>query len=121
MVIYDHNMMHHTTMINRILQQPLIEALDIFPVVLLTGARQVGKSTMAMNLDRAYVTLDNISRYDSAKHDPRRFVQELVQRCQLSTDFPASISCRAFANSPDLNGMAPDGADGGWGPQIGCC
>jgi predicted AAA+ superfamily ATPase len=71
--------MYHMTMINRVLQQSLIEALDIFPVVLLTGARQVGKSTMAMNFDRAYVTLDNISRYDSAKHDPRRFVQELAR------------------------------------------
>ncbi len=64
-------------MISRIQQRSILEALDIFPVVLLTGARQVGKSTLAMGLEYPYVTLDNISRYDSAKFDPRRFVQEL--------------------------------------------
>lgn len=64
-------------MISRTQQRFLIESLEIFPVVLLTGARQVGKSTLAMNLDFPYVTLDDISRYDSAKFDPRRFIKEL--------------------------------------------
>ncbi len=62
MVAWFHEIMHHGPMINRTQQQSLNEALDVFPVVLLTGVRQVGKFTLAMNLDRAYVTLDEISR-----------------------------------------------------------
>jgi uncharacterized protein len=63
--------------INRSIVPILYEALDIFPVVLLTGAQQVGKSTLAMPLSRDYVTLDNIDRLDSALQDPRGFVESL--------------------------------------------
>ncbi len=64
-------------MIKRSILPTLHTALETFPVVLLTGARQVGKSTIAMTLEREYVTLDDITRFDGAKYDPRRFVQEL--------------------------------------------
>ena len=77
MVACNYKLRYHESMIDRIQQRSISESLDIFPVVLLTGARQVGKSTLAMSLEYSYVTLDNISRYDSAKFDPRRFVQEL--------------------------------------------
>jgi predicted AAA+ superfamily ATPase len=48
-----------------------------FPVVLLTGARQVGKSTLALRVMDNYITLDDIATYSSAKADPRSFIQGL--------------------------------------------
>ena len=45
--------------------------------MLLTGARQVGKSTLAISLDYHYITLDDITQLDGALEDPRRFIQEL--------------------------------------------
>jgi predicted AAA+ superfamily ATPase len=47
--------------------------LATFPVVVLTGARQTGKSTLAVELggdDRAYLTLDDLSVLDQAEHAP---------------------------------------------------
>jgi len=39
-----------------------------FPSLLITGARQVGKSTLALSLGiDNYVTLDDIATYQSAK------------------------------------------------------
>jgi len=37
-------------MIRRYLQDPVLTSLKHFPVVLITGARQVGKSTLAQGL-----------------------------------------------------------------------
>lgn len=49
-----------------------------FPVLLITGARQVGKSTLAMQLGiDHYLTLDDINLYESAKADPHGFVRAL--------------------------------------------
>ncbi len=49
-----------------------------FPSLLITGARQVGKSTLAMDLGiEHYVTLDDIASYQSAKADPKGFVAHL--------------------------------------------
>lgn len=50
-----------------------------YPVVLLTGPRQVGKTTMLQRLmegtDRKYVTLDDLTERDMAKNDPEMFLQ----------------------------------------------
>ena len=50
-----------------------------FKVVLVTGARQVGKSTMLKKLaegeNRAYVNLDNTRDRELAKSDPGLFFQ----------------------------------------------
>lgn len=49
-----------------------------FPVLLITGARQVGKSTLAMQLGiDNYITLDDINLYGTAKADPRGFIRAL--------------------------------------------
>jgi len=52
---------------------------EFFKVVLVTGARQVGKTTMLKHLtknqDRTYVTLDNIMARELAKSDPVLFFQ----------------------------------------------
>jgi predicted AAA+ superfamily ATPase len=55
----------------------LQEALAVFPVVLLCGARQVGKSTLVLSLCEHYITLDDITQLDGARADPKRFIQDL--------------------------------------------
>ena len=50
-----------------------------YPVVLVTGPRQVGKTTMLRKLmegtDRGYVSLDDLQERDIAKNDPELFLQ----------------------------------------------
>jgi len=52
-----------------------------FPVILVTGPRQVGKTTMLRNLmkreniTREYVTLDDLTERELAKNDPKMFLQ----------------------------------------------
>lgn len=48
-----------------------------FPVVYLTGARQVGKSTLALSMLDNYITLDDTTVYTSAKADPILFINNL--------------------------------------------
>lgn len=51
-----------------------------FPSLLITGARQVGKSTLALQLGiENYVTLDDIATYQSAKADPKGFILSLTK------------------------------------------
>ena len=62
-------------MIRRYLQDQVSESLRHFPAVLLTGARQVGKSTLAQALigdswDATYLTLDDRVVLDAALRDP---------------------------------------------------
>ena len=66
-------------MIRRHLQSQVLGTLKHFPVVLLTGARQVGKSTLAQELIRsswksAYLTLDDRTVLDAALLDPDGFI-----------------------------------------------
>ena len=65
--------------IPRMVQKQILEAFQFFPVVLLTGARQVGKSTLALKLKQIpnYVTLDNLTVYSGAKEDPVSFIEKL--------------------------------------------
>lgn len=63
---------------SRTIEQPLLKAAAMFPVVLVTGARQVGKTTLLRHLggeDRAYVTLDDPLVLRLAKEDPALFMQ----------------------------------------------
>jgi hypothetical protein len=69
-------------MIKRYLEGPILEALEDFPAVLLTGARQVGKSTLARSLIRdswpaVYLTFDQRLVLDAALRDPDGWVASL--------------------------------------------
>jgi len=60
----------------------IIEALADTPVVMLNGARQTGKSTLAESLIskshiERYVTLDDATVLAAAKHDPVGFISGL--------------------------------------------
>ncbi len=57
----------------RVLQGKLQQALKHFPVVVLTGARQTGKSTLIQRLldpNREYYTLDDMDVLERAKKEP---------------------------------------------------
>jgi len=65
-------------MINRTLSKTISEISDLFPVILLTGKRQVGKSTIFEMLktdNRRYVTLDHYDDRELAKTNPSLFLQ----------------------------------------------
>lgn len=60
--------------------QPLLErALRAMPVVVVCGARQTGKTTLARSFapDRRYLTLDDLAIQEQAARDPSSLLQEL--------------------------------------------
>lgn len=65
--------------ITRNLESVVIQATKEYPVVLVTGPRQVGKTTMLQKLmegtNRGYVTLDDLNERNIAKNDPELFLQ----------------------------------------------
>ncbi len=67
--------------ITRAMEATFIRMAQEFSVILLTGPRQVGKTTMLKKLaeaegaNREYVTLDDIAEREMAKHDPKLFLQ----------------------------------------------
>ncbi len=68
------------TYIPRTLQQKIIEISRQYGAVLLTGPRQVGKTTLLKQLiaqtsPREYVTLDDFNERDMAQSDPAMFFQ----------------------------------------------
>ena len=66
------------TMLKRTLQTTIQQASSVFPVVLLTGARQVGKTTLlesCAETNRRYVTLDDPQEATLARSDPALFFQ----------------------------------------------
>jgi len=64
--------------LKRAIREELEEYLKYFPVLLISGARQVGKSTLALHLGiDNYITLDDINIYEMAKNDPKGFIESL--------------------------------------------
>lgn len=88
-------------MIKRHLQGILKESLKHFPVVLLTGARQVGKSTLAQTIPTSrwkarYLTLDDRTVLDAALTDPDGFIQNaqipvIIDEIQRAPDLLRAI------------------------------
>jgi len=62
---------------HRIISSKLSTAMRHFPAVFLTGARQVGKSTLVLSMFENYITLDDTTVYESALSDPSLFVNNL--------------------------------------------
>jgi len=65
--------------IKRDMEETFLRVSNFFKVVLVTGPRQVGKTTMMKKLmegtDRKYVTLDDIPMRTLAKSDPETFIK----------------------------------------------
>ena len=65
--------------IKRSLERKFLKMSEAFKVVMVTGARQVGKSTMlkhlAENTGRVYVSMDDADLRELANRDPKLFIQ----------------------------------------------
>lgn len=65
-------------MLKRTIEESIIKAIKSKPVVLITGARQVGKSILCSKIAKEhqynYVTLDNLRERETALRDPELFL-----------------------------------------------
>lgn len=64
--------------INRTINAKIEEALKTYPVIVITGARQIGKSTEVYRFVEKgfrYVSLDNIDERNLAQSDPKYFIE----------------------------------------------
>ncbi|MCD7784800.1 MAG: ATP-binding protein [Oscillospiraceae bacterium] len=97
--------------ITRELERKFLRLNDFFKVILVTGARQVGKTTMLRHLaseDRTYVTLDNLMVRDLAKSDPVLFFQTykppiLIDEVQKAPELFEQI--KVICDESDENGL----------------
>ncbi len=67
----------NTSILPRLVAPTLAERLRLMPAVVLTGARQTGKSTLARMLTpggRRYYSLDDLDVVEAARHDPELLV-----------------------------------------------
>ena len=65
-------------MIKRQLTGKLLELAGFYPVVVVTGPRQAGKTTLCQATfpDKPYVSLESLDTRDYARNDPRGFLAE---------------------------------------------
>lgn len=66
--------------IKRSLEQAIRKASAHFKVILLTGPRQVGKTTLLEHIEptqRSYITLDDLNLRIAAEQDPASFIERL--------------------------------------------
>jgi predicted AAA+ superfamily ATPase len=69
--------MHGMKTLPRLVSSALADRLRVMPAVVVTGARQTGKSTLAEQLvpgARRYATLDDLDTLDAARRDPEVLV-----------------------------------------------
>lgn len=71
--------------ITRAIKNQLLQAMDSFPAVLITGPRQVGKSTLLQMVGQEYeyITFDNPILLQQAKEDPELFFMNHSERLIL--------------------------------------
>ncbi len=68
---------HDVNILPRLVGAALVDRLRVMPAVVLTGARQSGKSTLAEQLvpgRRRYATLDDLDVFDAVRRDPDSLV-----------------------------------------------
>lgn len=64
--------------IKRPMEQTIINLSKQFPIIMVCGQRQTGKSTMLRHIkedDRKYVTFDDAKNRNLAKNDPKLFFE----------------------------------------------
>lgn len=97
--------------ITRSLETVVMQVTKEYPVVLVTGPRQAGKTTMLQKLmegtNRAYVSLDDLNERSIAKNDPELFLQlhkppVLIDEVQYAPELFAYI--KIYADSHHESG-----------------
>ena len=78
-------------MFKRSLQATILELLEEFRIVYLTGPRQAGKTTLARAIadhrDMGYITLDDQATLASVESDPHGFIRSLGSRRVVLDEF----------------------------------
>ncbi len=104
-------------MIERTIKKALIEIINSYPVALVTGARQVGKSTLCYELKKElnynYVSLDDMDERQLANNDPKFFLAkhqapliiDEVQKAPILFEYIESIVNNKRLEIGDANGM----------------
>jgi predicted AAA+ superfamily ATPase len=79
--------MDPASLLPRLAEARLVEALADTPAVLIHGPRQSGKTTLALSVGQArgyeYISFDDVVRLAAAKADPAGFVADLPERVIL--------------------------------------
>jgi predicted AAA+ superfamily ATPase len=91
-------------MIPRTLSQTIRQVSNSFPVLMVTGPRQVGKTTlleMCSAGERAYVSLDDLEMRRLAQQDPALFLQTwpapvTIEEVQYAPQLFSAIRIRAW-------------------------
>ena len=104
-------------MINRTILDKVCKCIKTKPITIITGARQVGKSTLCKELVKLYgynyVSLDNTRELETAKNDPAMFLKlhhapliiDEIQKCkELFTEMESIVNDARF-NDTDNRGM----------------
>lgn len=94
--------------LKRAIRKDIDNYLKYFPVLLISGARQVGKSTLALHLGlENYVTLDDINMYQMAKNDPKGFIEHLEKPViidEVQRIPQLMITIKAYVDKERING-----------------
>lgn len=104
-------------MIERTIKKALLLNIESYPVTLVTGARQVGKSTLCYELKKElnynYVSLDNMDERQLANEDPKFFllkhkaplIIDEVQKAPILFEYIESIVNQTRLEIGSANGM----------------
>ena len=104
-------------MIQRTIKQPLLDSIKSYPVTLVTGARQVGKSTLCYELKKElnynYVSLDDMDERQLANDDPKFFLAkhqapliiDEVQKAPILFEYIESVVNKKRLETGNANGM----------------
>ena len=101
----------------RTIKKPLLDSIKSYPVTLVTGARQVGKSTLCYELKKElnynYVSLDDMDERQLANDDPKFFlvkhqaplIIDEVQKAPILFEYIESVVNKKRLETGNANGM----------------
>ena len=104
-------------MIERSIKEVLLNNIKSYPITLVTGARQIGKSTLCYELTKQYnfnyVSLDDLDNRSEAINDPKFFLAkhkapliiDEVQYAPILFEYIESIVNKKRLETGDANGM----------------
>ena len=94
----------------RLVLPSLAQRLRVMPAVVVTGARQTGKSTLAHELtpgDRRYLSLDDLDVHDLARRDLTSYWR--VTSVSLWMRYSANLTCSMPSSAPLTAAANPAG------------